>query len=307
MKRLLETLFLSVFIFMSYGNLTATTNDTSVDELTWFLIDKTTHTAYLQTLPPFPRSPKLIRNFKIATGKKLGDKFIEGDNRTPEGIYFTQPHIPGKDLWYKKYGPLAIPLDFPNPIDRMQKKGGYGIWLHGAGEDERIAKKTVTEGCIAFYNSEIVEAKPWLPPRTGIVMITDDPNINANKTKDKEELVKLTRSWLKSWNSSDIDSYISFYSENMNHKGRNIKNFYNYKKRVFSSYKEMNVQAFDLRVLVHQKYAVSLMNQDFNGDNRFKNYGRKILYWQKEAGTWKIVREAYGSTPFKKFNPSAPL
>ena len=53
-----------------------------------------------------------IRSFPIAIGKESGDKFKEGDNRTPEGIYFTQPHINASTLLKSKYGPAAVPVDF---------------------------------------------------------------------------------------------------------------------------------------------------------------------------------------------------
>ena len=59
--------------------------------------------------------------FKIAIGKEKGDKQFEGDNKTPEGIYFVNRIIDGKSL-PEKYGPLALPINFPNAYDKDQRK-----------------------------------------------------------------------------------------------------------------------------------------------------------------------------------------
>jgi len=36
--------------------------------------------------------------YPVTTGKNLGDKFTEGDGRTPEGIYYFTRFIPPQEL-----------------------------------------------------------------------------------------------------------------------------------------------------------------------------------------------------------------
>jgi len=272
----------------------------SAADLVWLLVDKTALAATLQTLPPNGEPSRLIRKFQIAIGKTQGDKVREGDNKTPEGIYFSQPHIPGSQLWAKKYGPLAIPVDYPNPMDRFEGRSGYGIWLHGAGEDKRIAERYTTEGCIAFFNADILKVEQWLPPRVGIVVIADD-GAQVNDPSLRGELRRQTEAWLQSWNDRDPHGYLSHYSPSFVSKGRNLHAYRTYKQRVFSGYKKIRVEATAMRILTHPKYAVTVMNQDFSGDQHYRSVGRKVLYWQREAGGWKIVRETFGSTQLKRF------
>jgi len=66
----------------------------------------------------------------------------------------------------------------------------------------------------------------------------------------------------------------------------------------------MNVKTTTVRVLVHPKYALAIMNQEFNGDNRYKSQGRKVLYWQREKGQWKIVRETFSNISLTKLDLS---
>ncbi len=274
------------------------------DELIWLSVDKDALRATLATLPPFPEKPVVLQDFRIAVGKAKGDKLVRGDNRTPEGIYFTLSHVPERQLFVPKYGRVAVPLDFPNLIDKMDKHTGYGIWLHGAGDDNRIAAENVTEGCVAFYNDDIVKLKNWLVPQQGIVMISADAK-SINIPQDRQEIHDLTEKWFTAWTQRHLDDYINFYSKDFEHEGRSKQQYKKYKSRVFRSYKSMNVETTTLRVLTHAKYAVAIMNQTFKGDQRFHSHGRKVLYWRKEDGAWKIARETFNKTSLNKHNLSA--
>ena len=73
---------------------------------------------------------------------------------------------------------------------------------------------------------------------------------------------------MKAWAARDLDTYASHYAEKFRYKRMNLKAYKKYKKRVFSSYKKMVVKFSDVRVITHPKYAVTLFNQEFYGDNR---------------------------------------
>ncbi len=261
-------------------------------EMILLTVDKSRNQADLRTLPEDLTLSRVLKTFKIATGKVEGDKERQGDNKTPEGIYFTLGTIPSKQLAPEKYGPLAIPLNFPNPMDQASGKTGYGIWLHGVG-GRRIEDARVTEGCVAFQNNEITTLTQWLQPHHGIVVIARDSS-EVNKTTDVEDVLKVSHGWLDAWARRDVSRYISFYSDDFNNNGKGKSAYETYKKSVFGSYKQMTVKMTNIRVITHSKYALAMMNQEFNGDNRFKSDGRKMIYLRKGAdGAWKIVREMF--------------
>ena len=91
------------------------------NEVIFLLVDKKTLKAELKTWPDDHLQSETLLTLKIAVGKALGDKQVEGDNKTPEGIYFTQELINGNTL-PAKYGPFAIPINFPNTFDRSEGK-----------------------------------------------------------------------------------------------------------------------------------------------------------------------------------------
>jgi murein L,D-transpeptidase YafK len=255
-------------------------------------VDKRTLSAELRTWPESGGDSRLLRTFRIAIGKEEGDKQKEGDNKTPEGVYFTEKVLDGSKL-PARYGPKAIPIDFPNPIDRFKKKTGYGIWLHGVEADERIEQAKVTEGCVAFYNADILKLTSWLRPRQGVVVIAHDIR-QVNQAEDLAAVEARTREWSEAWAARDLPRYMSFFSEDFVHNGKNLSAWHKYKERVFNSYKDMRIKFDHVRVIAHPKYAVSMMNQDFRGDDRFSAIGRKLLYWQKGSdGQWYITREVF--------------
>ena len=76
---------------------------------------------------------EIVDEFRITTGRVVGDKMKEGDNKTPEGIYTLVRKLNGSGL-PEKYGPLAYVLDYPNCVDRLDRKTGSNIWIHGRNE-----------------------------------------------------------------------------------------------------------------------------------------------------------------------------
>lgn len=261
-------------------------------------VDKTALKADLKTWPEESTKATTLRSFKIAIGKVDGDKEIEGDNKTPEGIYFAQHHINGDSL-PEKYGTLAIPLNFPNPVDQAASKTGHGIWLHGVDRDQRIEEAKVTEGCVAFYNNDISRLAGWLKSHQGVIVIARESSA-VNAPMDLTAVHQRTLDWLAAWAGRQVDQYTAFYAPDFRYENYDLDGYREYKRRVFSSYKTMSVKYDSLRVITHPKYAVSFFNQDFQGDNRFVSNGRKVLYWERGAnGQWFIKREVFEDRRFE--------
>lgn len=308
----LRPLFLAsivLFIFVFIGAAPIPESSKKLDQQSEVIIlsvGKKQLTADLVAWPEIPKqvngfAGRVLKSYPIAIGKADGDKQKEGDLKTPEGIYFTRDIIDGDSL-PDKYGPKAIPIDFPNPIDSMMGKTGHGIWLHGAGDDGRIKESRVTDGCVAFFNHDIERLVNWLKPNQAIVVIAEDAAA-INNAKDLEQVASKTNDWLDSWNTRNLDKYISFYGKNFISSKGGVAEYRSYKKRVFNQYKKMEVAGDTIRVITHPKYAISIMNQMFRGDGFFSDKGRKILYWQRspENGEWFITRELFEKRKLKPF------
>ncbi len=125
----------------------------------------------------------LLKTYPCVLGEKpLGDKFCQGDRKTPEGTFtFRSKRI--HEEWHK-----FIWVDYPNAESwrRYNKRKAEGaiptgkdiggeIGIHGVpnGKDHWITSGADwTWGCIALRNVDVDEIYPYiLPNRTRIVIV----------------------------------------------------------------------------------------------------------------------------------------
>ena len=117
----------------------------------------------------------LVREYRVGLGPHPnGDKYFQGDGRTPEGEFY----VCVKNPWSNYYKSLGLsyphpkrakeafyagsisPEDFACIMEANSKKGkppwnttlGGAIMIHGGG-----AQNDWTEGCVAVYNSAMDE------------------------------------------------------------------------------------------------------------------------------------------------------
>jgi L,D-peptidoglycan transpeptidase YkuD (ErfK/YbiS/YcfS/YnhG family) len=130
----------------------------------FFAADKSHNT--LSIVQKKNNSLSVTDSMECIHGKIEGDKEKEGDMKTPEGVYVITHKITQK-LDFMEYGPHAFALNYPNPVDRLRKKTGSGIWLHSKGKN--ITGLT-TRGCLAIDQNKITTLVPLLTPGTPILI-----------------------------------------------------------------------------------------------------------------------------------------
>ncbi len=231
-------------------------------------------------------------SFTCATGQIAGDKEIEGDLKTPEGVYFITGKRTGlKD--FELYGDMAFPLDFPNPVDRIKGKTGYGIWIHGRG------KKLVpmdTKGCVALVNSDIDYLDHNIKPGVPVVIGENVGWSNGEEVQSTEsaQLEKKVRKWIADWEARDSDFFAAYAPKLFaKSEGRPFRAFENRKKRIFSHAGWIDIEIYNLHALRGPDYWVTWFDQYYRS-GRLSSSSAKRLYWQKVNGEWKIVGREYG-------------
>ena len=93
---------------------------------------------------------KLVLKDSVILGENQGDKYTEGDKKTPEGSYDLVEKRTNVDSFY---GPFALVTSYPNIFDQSLDKKGSGIWIHGMPFN--MDREKFTKGCIALNNSEL--------------------------------------------------------------------------------------------------------------------------------------------------------
>ncbi|XPV75857.1 MAG: L,D-transpeptidase family protein [Desulfovibrio sp.] len=231
--------------------------------------------------------------YSVATGQIAGDKMVEGDKKTPEGVYFVGERIRG-ELNNELYGNIAYSLNFPNPVDRAKGKTGYGIWLHGRGKP---LVKMDTRGCVALNTPDVHQLTPVLQEGVPVVIAED---LSVKKEGDLASVegalleVKV-KQWAQSWESRD-DSFFTFYNPELfsRTEGNSFEGFKNHKSRLFKTLPWIHVMVDNLKVMQGPDYWVTWFDQFYRAGGYRSTVGKR-LYWQKNAdGDWLIIgREFY--------------
>ena len=119
---------------------------------------------------------KKISKDNMIIGEKAGDKYLEGDKKTPEGSYDLVQKRTGLDQFY---GPLALVTSYPNNFDQSLNKKGHGIWIHGMplnGDRENY-----TQGCLALNNEKLKELEKNIDYKKTVLITSGDEFKKAKK------------------------------------------------------------------------------------------------------------------------------
>lgn len=116
---------------------------------------------------------KVLRTYKVALGTvPVGPKRVEGDHKTPEGIYTIDAKNPQSQFH------LSLHISYPDAADRERARNlgarpGGAIMIHGL--PPRFAylgalhrKVDWTDGCVAVTNAEIEEIWKLVPVGTRV-------------------------------------------------------------------------------------------------------------------------------------------
>lgn len=247
-----------------------------------------------QTLYKFTRkSPlKLVQEFPCTTGQSDGDKLVQGDLKTPEGVYFVGGRLPD-GLDRELYGGLAYTLNFPNPIDKLKGKSGSGIWLHGRGKP--LVPKD-TRGCVALNTNDLLSLDKELKRDTPVVIAQDVTWSEETGEADNTAriLAEALQNWARDWESRS-DAYFDYYDPQKYAQTENttFSAFKAYKRRIFASKPWIQLMVGNIRAVQGPDYWVTVFDQYYRTVDMANTVGKRF-YWQKDAaGQWRIVGQEY--------------
>lgn len=120
------------------------------------------------------RAGKPVRSYQAALGSQpLGAKRVQGDGKTPEGIYRIDRRNPASSYY------LSLGVSYPQAADRKRAAAlghppGGDIFIHGQPnelQDGLMLKGDWTAGCIALTNAEVEELWRITPAGTEIEIL----------------------------------------------------------------------------------------------------------------------------------------
>lgn len=257
-----------------------------------FLVDKSRRT--LTVWEGQGKSMKLLCAYPTDIGQKTGDKLVQGDLRTPEGIYFFQTTMDGYKVDFNQYGSRIFTLDYPNYFDNLEKKTGNGIWLHSIPETKSLLRGS--RGCVVVRNNVLAELAKYIDlKQTPIVIVGEVQYLPEEKWLAEQASMKSwLEAWRTAWSGKDLDHYMSKYSEKFRSNGMNKNQWRRYKSNLATNYSFIEVALNDVQIFSIGPKLVFRFMQNYKSDKK-ADAGVKVLYMLKEGEKYEIVGENWQS------------
>jgi murein L,D-transpeptidase YafK len=244
---------------------------------------------------------RYVTDYYVSIGKNGIDKFREGDNKTPLGVYHVTRWLSRDQLAsrYGKqselYGAGAFPLDYPNIWDRREGRNGHGIWLHGVPHDTYSRPPRASNGCVALTNED-------LKALANSVQIGLTPVVIANgvdwvapeaNTAMRHELTRQLDGWRQDWESLDTEKYLRHYAADFSSGQGGLAKWSAHKRRVNAGKAWVKLKLDKISIVLYpgrDDLAVVTFDQDYSSSD-YRKRMRKRQYWIRDGGTWRILHE----------------
>ena len=230
----------------------------------------------------------LEKDLYITVGKNGVLKQVEGDGRTPLGVYFVSSKLPGEDL-PDLYGRGALPINYPNALDILRGKTGSGIWLHGTPAAQYVRAPLASDGCVVMANPDI----STLMSQAGIIgtPVVIAPSIDwvarDSLTEPRDRFRAVFDQWVALRANGDLGALRSTYSDTFFRRGKNLAHWW----PTLKSEAVATVKISDLSI-IHWKDDDDVMVVNYLEQITPRGkLTRKRQYWRLEAGNWKIFYE----------------
>ncbi len=238
-----------------------------------------------------------VADYYVTIGKNGAGKQVQGDKRTPLGVYFAGKKLtqPLADM----YGDGAYPLNYPNELDQHQNKNGYGIWLHGTPTNTYSRPPRASDGCVVLSNPDLKTLAPILQSGQIPVIISDNIEwLNQEKSdfqsEEQKTLAETIESWRKDWVSQDADKYLSHYSEQFFYNGGNYQKWADYKRVVQSPKPKVSINIDNVSMFSYPNMQENIVVVNFEQNFKSATLQNKMLkrqYWINQNNQWKIIYE----------------
>jgi murein L,D-transpeptidase YafK len=234
----------------------------------------------------------LVADYYISVGKSGIEKAVEGDLRTPVGVYFITNNLDPKSL-SNFYGSGALPINYPNVLDSRRGKTGRGIWLHGTPPNQFSRAPQATDGCVVMANPDLERVIRTVEIRTTPVVIS--PKIDwvhpQSAQAEGKKFEGVLAAWRSAKSSGNMDDVLRFYTPD----------FKSYSKTLAEWMPDLRIEIDKARGRAIQLKDVSYLRWSDSTDTMVVTFGEisdgssigptKRQYWVRHGSEWKIFFE----------------
>jgi hypothetical protein len=239
-----------------------------------------------------PSGPVLVDDYYISVGKAGTQKKVEGDARTPLGVYYITSQISRHNL-KDYYGAGALPLNYPNALDQRRGQTGSGIWLHGTPSNQFSRAPQASDGCVVLANPDFERIMHTVAVRSTPVVIA--AQLHWVKPQAANEpahgFMPRLQAWLRAKSSGNLAELGQFYSPDFNSDGQNLSQWMTRLAQDVKTLQGREAQIKDLSLL-HWKDSEDVLVVSFGELAAGQRSGvSRRQYWLHHGNQWKIFYE----------------
>jgi len=235
---------------------------------------------------------KLLNDYYISLGKSGIEKSVEGDLRTPLGVYFVTSNLDPKSL-KDFYGSGALPINYPNPLDIKRGKTGGGIWLHGTPPAQFSRAPQATDGCVVLANPDLERIIRTVEVRSTPVVIAQSLTWVAPHSikADSKSFEDALNSWHQAKSGGDLAVLTSLYSSDFNSYGKTRDDWTAVLRSEVEKRRGRTVQLKDLSYLRWTDSADTMVVTFGEVLSGSRTGPVRRQYWVRQGKQWKIFFE----------------
>lgn len=235
---------------------------------------------------------KLLSDYYISVGKLGISKNVEGDRRTPLGVYFITNNLDPKSLG-DFYGTGALPINYPNVLDTRRGKTGHGIWLHGTPPNQFSRAPRATDGCVVLANPDLNQIIRTVQVRATPVVISQRLEwVPEHSTEERRKpFEQVLTAWRNAKSSGDLNQLLSFYTSDFNSHGKTLREWVPSLRNEVKRIRGRAIQLKDLSYLRWTDHADTMVVTFGEVPDGSRNGPTKRQYWIREGDQWKIFFE----------------
>ena len=236
---------------------------------------------------------QLVADYYASVGKLGIEKNLEGDQRTPLGVYFITSRLDPATL-KDFYGIGALPINYPNPLDLSRGKTGSGIWLHGTPPDQFSRAPLATDGCLVLANPDLERILQAVEPRSTPVVIARQLQwvLPQALQSDRNSFDAVMNAWRTAKSQGDMKRLMGFYAAD----------FQSYRKMPLSEWSEvLHVETRALKGRELHLKDKSYLRWTDTAETMVVTFGEvadgartgpvKRQYWARRGNQWQIFFE----------------
>lgn len=235
---------------------------------------------------------KLLADYYVSVGKSGIEKGMEGDLRTPLGVYFVTSNLDPKSL-KDFYGAGALPINYPNPYDARRGRTGSNIWLHGTPPEQFARAPQATDGCVVLANPDLQRIIKTVAIRSTPVVIAQSLSWVAPRSvqADGRRFTEALQAWRSAKAGGDISRITSFYTADFSSNGKALADWTPVLRAELGHARGRDIQIKDLSYLRWTDSAETMV-VTFGEVIQGERIGLvKRQYWVRQDLQWKIFFE----------------